>query len=115
MAIAYSALWYINYSVWKWTHRNTKPLSKNVVGEINEHFETYKQAIKSQFISDNKQSSDEAIKDFISSELSQEGFWGGSETILAVSNMYRANIVVFLEGNEVYFATGFNPEYERIE
>lgn len=45
--------------------------------------------------------------------LSSPGFWGGSESLLAISKIYSANIVVFDENGPYYFATPYHEEHTR--
>lgn len=47
------------------------------------------------------------------SRLSLPGFWGGSETIRAVNEIHRANVIVFNEKGDFYLSCGFNQSYDR--
>lgn len=55
----------------------------------------------------------EECKYFVDSLLSQDKFWAGAETLMAVSSLYETNIVVFNEGATctVYDRSGSN--YDR--
>lgn len=55
----------------------------------------------------------EGCLEFVSNDLSISGFWGGSETFIAVSKIYEVNILVFHEKGPFYFATGFSSENKR--
>lgn len=46
--------------------------------------------------------------------LSKSNYWGGSETLLSISELFIANIVVFDENGPYSFATGFNEERRRV-
>lgn len=50
---------------------------------------------------------------FLSKSLSKDGFWGGFESIRAVSMMYKVNILLINEGGTAYFASGFQAIFEK--
>lgn len=56
---------------------------------------------------------DEIGEKFVTEELSKDGFWGDTESLLAVSKMYKVNILIFKEKGPYYFGTGYNPDYNR--
>lgn len=85
----------------------TAKLRKDVVNQILANFDDYKRAIELSF------SDDDAGKEYISTDLSKNGEWGGSGTFLAVKNMFEVNVLVFKERGPAYFALGFNPSYKR--
>lgn len=89
----------------------TTDLRQEVVQHIRENIVRYKQAIKSRLNYDGK-NIDEACVTYLE-KLSEEGHWGGPETILATSNMYNVNVLVFDEKAPFYLSTGFNPNYSR--
>lgn len=39
--------------------------------------------------------------------------WGGNESILALSELHKVNVLVFSENGPAYFPVGFRPEYEN--
>lgn len=87
-------------------------LRKEIVKNIEENLEQYKMAIKGR-IDPNCKNIDEECKKFVIEKLSQNTFYGGAETCLAFSNIYKANILVFNEKGPFYFATGFNPNFNQ--
>lgn len=44
----------------------------------------------------------------MSENLSKDGWWGGAETMKAVSLMHNVNILQINENETVYFVNGFN-------
>lgn len=52
-------------------------------------------------------------KRFIDDHLSQPGKWAGAESLMAISELYEANIIGFNEKDTYYFATGYNANYRR--
>lgn len=59
------------------------------------------------------QNIDEDAKIFLK-RLSNEGFWGGPETIQAISELFKANLVVFNEWGDVSFGHFFDSSYEGV-
>lgn len=87
-------------------------LRQNVVAEIGENIELYSQAMIYRKDFENPKTKEGCIE-FVSNKLSVKGFWGGSETLLAVSKLHQTNVLVFNENGPVYFSTGFNSEFKR--
>lgn len=56
---------------------------------------------------------DEKCRKFLKDELSQPSCWGGHESLAAVSELLKINILVFQENGLVYFPNSFNPMYTR--
>lgn len=50
---------------------------------------------------------------FINYKLSCNGFWGGAESLKAISHLYAVNIIVFLEDGPCYVVNNFNFDYKR--
>lgn len=50
---------------------------------------------------------------FVRHALSKNGIWGGTETLLAVSDLYSTNIVVFKEDEKCYKTKQTGQNYER--
>lgn len=46
-------------------------------------------------------------------QLERSGFWGGTESLIAISELYIANIVVFRENGPYNFATKYDEENKR--
>lgn len=51
--------------------------------------------------------------DFLNNELPKQGVWGGSESLGAISEIYRINIVVFNEKGSPILPNDFQPDYNR--
>lgn len=54
-----------------------------------------------------------ACKDYVHNYLSKPGTWGGEETLRAVANMYKTNIVVFREDGEFNSYRSRDNMYKR--
>lgn len=108
----------------------TDNLREKVVDHIKNNFERFKHALRGRIwdqLDDQKfdrsegsrkmkikrDDSDEACSILLNGKLSQSGFWGGSESILAISEIYYLNILVFREYSGFFFPCSFNPKYER--
>lgn len=50
---------------------------------------------------------------FINDLLPKPKTWGGSESMLAVSKLYKVNIFVFCEDNNMFYYNNFNLQYDR--
>lgn len=88
----------------------TAKLRKDVVNHIDNNFQQYTQALKFRLSNSNPE---KAGKEFISTDLSKDGKWGGSETLLCVSNMFKVNILMFHERGPISFATVYNANFNR--
>lgn len=99
-------------------------LRKNVVSHINENLRNYERELLGRiYESRQRQGNTSKIEeneknglfnDFLSNYLSKQYKWGGSESIKALSEMFRANVIIFKEGEEIYFGNSFNSLYEDI-
>lgn len=45
--------------------------------------------------------------------LLQDGFWGGAESVMAISEVYKTNIIMFNENSSCYYVNGFNSNYSE--
>lgn len=88
----------------------TAKLRKDVVQHILADFDRYKRAIEIDF---RDSDGDAAQREYISTDLSKNGEWGGSESLLAVANMFEVNILVFRENGPFSFSFGFNRNFDR--
>lgn len=86
----------------------TAQLRAEVVQHIKLNIDKYKRIIK---LRDDRDD-DEACTNFLN-DLSCDSYWGGMETMLAVMEMHRINIIIFNEEGPFYYANGFNRGYER--
>lgn len=91
-------------------------INTQITQENNVNADTFKYLIKGRLL----ESADFQIVDlekdihfFLNVCLQRNGFWGGSETLKAVSMMYSVNILTFLEKDSLYFANTFNIEYSK--
>lgn len=82
--------------------KEQKLMRANVVKYINEHYDSFKQAIRGRVIYSEASEAftGDLEKDcffFVNQLLPRSRFWGGSETLIAVSEIYKVNIIVFNE------------------
>lgn len=65
------------------------------------HFDLYEHQLHERVYETKKKSEIENLADecriFVKQELARNGTWGGGEMLIAVSDMYSTNIVVFIE------------------
>lgn len=92
----------------------TKLLRKDVVKFIEMNSSYFSHQIKNRIHEHNINASDikEAAKVFLG-KLSQPGFFGGDESLKAISLKRRVNIIIMNENGPYYFAHKFNTSYER--
>lgn len=97
--------------------RASVQLRQAVCKHISMHFTSFKLQLKGRVY---ETVDEDEIKDmnaeclFILNErLPQSSFYGGMETLLAVSQMFNVNILVFDEGGTCNFPAGFNDSYDR--
>lgn len=96
----------------------TKQLRQRVVEHISEHFSSFEGAIQCRvedeyslsIIEDNKK----ACQIFVNDYLSRDDCWGGQETIQAVQEMYRVNILIFRESSTYNYFQRFDEPNTRI-
>lgn len=51
--------------------------------------------------------------EFLDKKLNRPGFYGGTESLKAVSNIHKVNIMIFNELGDPYFPLGFNENFKR--
>lgn len=88
-----------------------------IVQFIRENIEKYRLTITDRILGDysdkNKTVTLDECKYFIEKKLSKSGIWGGSESIIAASEKFQVNVLIFDEKKHFYFVNGFNKEYKR--
>lgn len=60
-----------------------------------------------------KEEVDEKLKSFLEESLSKSGYYGGHESLTAISEIYKVNILVFREKDTFSIINGFNKTYHR--
>lgn len=88
-------------------------LRSTVVSHILKDFDRYKSAIEIDFSNLKEDVADAAVKEYVSTDLSKNGEWGGTESLLAVADIFKVNILVFRENGPFSFSFGFNRNYDR--
>lgn len=101
----------------KETHKiMTDELRSTVATYIDKNFSSFKNELQGR-VYDNF--SNKPIEDMdtecrkIVSNLSGKGYFGGIETLKAVTLIYEVNILVISEEGECYFATAFEPKFGK--
>lgn len=99
-------------------------LRKSVIAYINDHFDDFIYEIKGRILEDRESTDEENAKcktvtdkeceTYIDEVLSQNGAWGGSETIKAVSQIEKVNVLIFMERDTMFFPVEFDPNRERL-
>lgn len=97
-------------------------LRKEVVEHIRAHIKEFKREIFGRIYAKSRDGDKKTkIQDleiestkFLDNYLSKDGSWGGTESIKAISYLFKANIIVFNEYGEVNCANIFNPSYENV-
>lgn len=89
----------------------TVELRRKVVRHIEANLEDFKRVIQLR-IGCGKDAIDDQLVKFLN-DLRQNGNWGGMETLYAVKDIYRVNIVVFNEQGPFYYIYGFKNEFKR--
>lgn len=92
-------------------HRQaTKDLRRQVSERIKANLEEYKRFLAGSVANSND---DQEMVNFVTEVLPESGKWAGSESIKAVSDIHKVNVIVFLENDLFYFHHSFNPTFER--
>lgn len=85
-------------------------IRQNVVTDITSNYSEYEMALKGRVFEDHPErtqtTTEEARK--ILHSLSQDRFFGGSETIIAVSKLFKCNILIMNESGDWYFTPRFS-------
>lgn len=56
----------------------------------------------------------EVCKDFVLNHVAKPGCWGGSESLMAIDEIFNANIIIFLENDSYYCANKFDEAHDRV-
>lgn len=101
--------------------RSANDLRKRVVEHIGEHFDRFRQIIKWRLIEikEENKNLDEAdmekeTRSFVENSLRDSKCWGGTESLKAISEIEKVNILVFSEDDKCYFPFEFDLNYKRI-
>lgn len=93
-------------------------LRKNIVDHIRNNLGEYEQYLMGRIYTKRvKREKKETIKtcqEFLDSYLSKQGHWCGSESMKAISELLKTNIVVFSERGEVYFAHPYDISFKTV-
>lgn len=93
-------------------------LRKNIVNHIRDNMQLYERdlmnRIYTKYAKKEIKSTDEACQKFLNGYLSQPGHWCGSESMKAISELFKTNIVIFSERGEVYFGYPFDSSFKNV-
>lgn len=99
----------------------TTELRSKVVKHILENLTRYVRLIRFRLVEENycdaavaEDADDDVCKGFILNYIAKPGNWGGTETLMAICELFSANILIFKKNDSFYYATGFNETYDRI-
>lgn len=96
-----------------------------VVAHIKKNIRRYEHALQGRVLDENenidngkrkKQPTLRCMKkkrEHILNELSKDTYWGGMESLQAVSEIFEVNILIFNEHGPVYFMSGFQSTYNK--
>lgn len=91
-------------------HRlSTSELRDACVKRIKDKFEEYESWFKGTV----DDCTENECKFYLNFCLPKDGCWAGSESIKAISDIYKINIIIFNENDTFYFHHNFNPDYTR--
>lgn len=95
----------------------TQCLRRSVVEHITKNYSRYEPALKNRVYElkplDEIANMDKERKHILKNCLPRRSYWGGFETLMAVTEMYNVNILVFNEHGVCYFINGFNQAFTR--
>lgn len=86
-------------------------LRTDVVGHIKDNMDSFHEDIKNRLSEEFGKNGKIDIANFLT-QLSNDGFFGGTETFRAVTAMYKVNIIVVTEGGDINYPIGYN-NYNR--
>lgn len=100
---------------------STKKLRRDVVKHITDNFEQFKDVIISRLKHEGEKDFnlkgkdwDEKSRHFVKSVLSKPSCWGSTESLMAISNLYNLNVLIFNENDVCWFPFEFVDEFKTI-
>lgn len=95
--------------------RATKELRKKSADYIKANYDSFQHEIKGRVLDRNLQAENiqQECSVFVNHCLPKPGCWGGFESLKAISQIYKVNILIFNENGDYYFAQKFNMTYDR--
>lgn len=101
-------------------NEQTKSLREETVMHICQNMERFEFVIRQRILDELPSSSNTNFtvslancKRLVDDHLSQSTFWGGSESLMAISEMKQINIFIINENDIFQFVNGFNPNFHR--
>lgn len=104
----------------------TSLLRKSVVEHIRNNYDEYEHVLRGRVFDEldkktkkgmkremDQRALNHASKYFVEKELTEPRCWGGAETIKAVTEIHKVNVLVMSEGDTPYFPFGFRSENSR--
>lgn len=95
----------------------TKQIRKDVVHYISSHFSSFAKELKDRVYAEINPNAikdmDKECKTILNDYLPLDHYWGGAETLKAVREMYKVNVLVLNERGTCHFFNHFNEEYNR--
>lgn len=87
-------------------------IRQEVVRHMENNFDAFKHVLKLRLKCDDADIELHG-KRFLTDFLSEDGYWGASESLIAATDIFKVNILVFNEKGPYYFSTRYNPTYDR--
>lgn len=98
--------------------KSTSKIKLSVIEYIKKNIESFENYLKGRVLAYKKISEiknmHEEFLDFLNIRLPNRTSWGGTETMKAVSELYKVNIVVIDEDGSCYLGYRHNPMYDRL-
>lgn len=99
-------------------HMNaTKQIRKDVVHHISTHFSSFQKELQARVYAEINPHSikdmDQECATLLNNYLPLDHYWGGAETLKAIREMYKVNILVLNERGTCHFFNHFSEEYDR--
>lgn len=95
----------------------TKQIRKDVVDYISGHYSSFQKELRERVYAEINPKSiediDKECKTFLYQHLPLDNYWGGAETLKAVREIFKVNVLVLNERGTCHFFNYFNEEYKR--
>lgn len=88
----------------------TRKIRKDVVHHIKNNLAQFSHLIDDRLDTNALKKIDRIT--YLNDHLSQDSTWGGPESLIAISEIYMVNIIIFSEEDSYYFFPDFNSSYK---
>lgn len=98
----------------------TKSLREETVMHIRQNMERFEFVIRQRILDELPTNSDKKVRvslancqRLVDDHLTRSTFWGGTESLMAISEMKQLNIFIINENDNFQFVNGFNPNFQH--